>query len=156
MRKTAGYIFTLMLLSMAACGMYAAPTDLRINDGDNTVVLSFGDKPTVTFTDTTMVITTEEDIIEYPLTSTVTFDFIDGSGIGSITEPDVHFTFTQDIISAEGLQSGESVAIYTYDGCLVSMTKADATGYWHISTDGLPHKPLIVRTNKTSYKIIIR
>lgn len=156
MKKTARYIFALMLLGMAAGEMYAEQTDLRINDGNKTVILSFGKQPTVTFTDTTMVITAEDDTIEYPLTSTVTFDFIGGSGVEAVAEPDVHFTFTPYAITAEGLQPGETVSIYTYEGRLVSMTKADATGYWNMSTDGLPKQPLIVRTNQTAYKIIIR
>ena len=69
---------------------------------------------------------------------------------------DVRFSFSSSAISVEGLASGEAVAVYTYGGQMVARAVADNGGSCTIDAGTLPRQPLIVKTSKTAYKIILR
>lgn len=143
-----------MMLCITAGKLSAAPRELRITDGSNSITLAFDSEPTVTFSETALVVTAGESTLEYPLTSTVTFDFVDASGVKSVTAPDVRFSFSSSAISVEGLAAGE--AVYTYGGQMVARAVADNGGSCTIDAGTLPRQPLIVKTSKTAYKIILR
>lgn len=145
-----------MMLCITAGKLSAAPRELRITDGSNSITLAFDSEPTVTFSETELVVTAGESTLEYPLTSTVTFDFVDASGVKSVTAPDVRFSFCSSAISVEGLAAGEAVAVYTYGGQMVARAVADNGGSCTIDAGTLPRQPLIVKTSKTAYKIILR
>lgn len=156
MRRILTYTITLMMLCITAGKLSAAPRELRITDGDNSITLAFDSEPTVTFSQTALVVTAGESTLEYPLTSTVTFDFVDASSVKSVTSSDVHFSFSSSSINVEGLAAGETVAVYTYGGMMVAKAVADNSGSCTIDADTLPRQPLIVKTSKTAYKIILR
>lgn len=145
-----------MMLCITAGKLSAAPRELRITDGDNSITLAFDSEPTVTFSQTALVVTAGESTLEYPLTSKVTFDFVDASSVKSVTSSDVHFSFSSSSINVEGLAAGETVAVYTYGGMMVTKAVADNSGSCTIDAGTLPRQPLIVKTNKTAYKIILR
>lgn len=156
MRRILTYTITLMMLCITAGKLSAAPRELRITDGSNSITLAFDSEPTVTFSETALVVTAGESTLEYPLTSTVTFDFVDASGVKSVTAPDVRFSFSSSAISVEGLAAGEAVAVYTYGGQMVARAVADNGGSCTIDAGTLPRQSLIVKTSKTAYKIILR
>lgn len=156
MRRILTYTIMLMMLCITASKLSAAPRELRITDGNNSMTLAFDSEPTVTFSQTALVVTAGESTLEYPLTSTVTFDFVDASGVESVTVPDVRFSFSSSAISVEGLAAGETVAVYTYGGQMVTRAVADNSGCCTIDAGLLPGQPLIVKTSKTAYKIILR
>lgn len=156
MGRSLFYTLVLMLLCLTASKLSAAPRELRITDGDNSITLSFDNEPTVTFSSEALVVTAGDTRLEYPLTATVTFDFVETSGITAVTGKDVRFSFNSSAISVEGLSAGEPVAVYTYGGQIVAKAVADSSGCCSIDAGQLPKQPLIVKTSKTSYKIILR
>lgn len=131
-----------MMLCITAGKLSAAPRELRITDGSNSITLAFDSEPTVTFSETALVVTAGESTLEYPLTSTVTFDFVDASGVKSVTAPDVRFSFSSSAISVEGLAAGEAVAVYTYGGQMVARAVADTAAAAPSMPARCPDSPL--------------
>ncbi|MDE5797170.1 MAG: hypothetical protein K2H75_08655, partial [Muribaculaceae bacterium] len=64
-----------LFCSVAASG---AVDGVRVSDGKESVVFSFMSTPTVTFGDATLYVTSEDGSVEFPMTSEVTFDFVEG------------------------------------------------------------------------------
>lgn len=139
----------------ASANLSAEVTGIQVSDGENSVTFYLGDRPEVSFTDTELIVSAEETVVSYPLTSEVTFEFVDDSGIDRIKNDDVTFFISLSEIAVTGLKPNESVLFFNLSGKLIHSVYADAAGECRVSTDILPKETLIIKTNKSAYKFLI-
>lgn len=156
MKKTISYLSSITLSLLASASMSAEVTGVRVSDGEESVIFYLEDKPEVTFTTTDLVMETPDHRVEFPMTSTVTFEFTDDSGVDITVQQSVRFNVFDNEVRAQGLTPYESVRIYSYSGKIISSSHADSTGEWSISIELIPSEPVIIRTNKYTYKILTR
>lgn len=129
---------------------------IQISDGKEIVNFSFDEKPEVTFEDAEIIISTGDRKVAYPLTSSLIFTFVDNSGVEEICGEMVKFKITGNEIRATGLKSNERVLFFNTNGMLLHSISADSNGEFCLQTDMLPKQPVIVKTNKLAYKLILK
>lgn len=134
----------------------AQVTRVLVSDGQESVIFSLDDKPTVTYSAESVIFTTPSRTVEYAIESTVTVTFVDDSGVAEETAVVPTFTVADGEVKADGLVPYEVVSVFTCGGAHVVSQNADSNGQWSISTDLLPTEPLIIKTNKYAFKFIIR
>lgn len=152
-----------IVLYLALAGVFcSAPsvagqvTGVRVSDGNESVTFALKDYPTVTYTESGVVFTLPDRTVEYPIDSAVEVTFVDLSGI---TDPQIrapHFDIGYGEVSVYGLSANETVSVFTCMGKLVMCERASADGALSISIDALPAEPLIIKTDKHSFKFTIR
>lgn len=152
MRKSLYWLFLLAL--PASFDVSAEVNGVQISDGEESVVFYLADRPEVTFTDSDLIVSAGERKVLYPLTSTVTFDFVEDSAVEGVDAEAASFSFSASEIRATGLKANEPVMFFTMSGKLVCSVSADAAGELRMATDILPKEPLIVKTNKFAYKFL--
>lgn len=155
MNKIALYI-ALACAMLAPRIVAAQQTGVLVTNGNESVVFVLEDKPTVTYTVSSVVFSTAERTVEYPIESTVTVTFTDCSGAveTEVTTPRFDVGFGE--VRASGLTPDETVSIYTCTGKLVLSGRADADGTLSVPADQLPAEPMIIKTYKYAFKFIIR
>lgn len=156
MKKFYFYLTFLTLAILMPLQMFGQIPGVSVSDGNDKVFFSFDEKPEVTFSDTNIIISTSDKEISFPITSSVSFEFVDAAGINDSMAPEIGFSFTSNEIKITGLNPGETVCIYSLDGRNLLTAPADASGEWAIASDTLPKQPLIIKTTQKAYKIIIR
>ena len=146
----------LKCLAFAACAImasdaFAANYVVVSAEGADDVEFAIGDSPKVTFTGTDLVITSAEATVSYPLTTKVTFRFSDTSGISDAATSAASFSLDGDTLTASGLETGDRLDVYDLRGMRVAAATAiDGEARAEI---GAASGILIVKTNKTSFKI---
>lgn len=144
------------ILSTGLTTAWADVTGVRITDGEDTVSFSFDSKPTVNFESDVIVISAEDNRVEYPMTSNVTFDFVDLSGVENQASDETRFYFHDGRIEFSRLTAGSYVSLYSMNGQLVWEGMVGTDGLCTVRTMSLPKGAAIVKTNKTAYKILIK
>lgn len=95
----------------------------------NSTSLAFSAEPRVTFTTASLVVTASETVVEYPLTSRVSFTFSDTeSSVEDIMATSPLFYVDGEVITVKGLAPGETVQLYGIDGALINATVTDIVG----------------------------
>lgn len=155
MKKSALFFSSVLVALASALNVSAEVNGVRVSDDNQSVIFLLEDRPEVTFSSSDLIITTPDRTIEFPLTSTVNFNFVDTSGVKEISGNAAKFNISGGIISASGLSAGEPISIFSYSGEKVYSSVADANGEWSVSTDKFVGLPLIVKTNNFAYKILI-
>lgn len=149
-------IFALSSLLISG-SVYGSVNGVRVSDGIEDVVFSFMSVPIVTFEDGILKVSSSEGLAEFPLTSEITFDFVDDSGINDVADiSDIVFQITSTQIKIDGLIAEEVINVFDMEGNIIASSKADISGCWAIDTDSLPKSFLIFKTNTNSYKLKIR
>lgn len=139
-----------------ASDVAAQQTGVLITDGHDSVVFALDDKPTVTYTANSVVFTTVNRTVEYPIENTVTVSFVDKAGADGVAASVARFEVDFGEVRAIGLSPHEAVHVYTCDGRLVLSQSADVDGTCSISVSSLPAETLIFKTVNLAFKFIIR
>lgn len=128
----------LLCCFIGSCLSVSAQNLLQIHKKDGAVLkFAFSEQPTILPEQTNIVIKTDKEQIEYPISALDYFDFTQSeSSIGTIS-----------VSKPSG-----NVAIYTIDGTLVRKAYASEEGL-KLSIIDLPAGIYIVRDGNTSYKI---
>lgn len=148
--------YLLKSLAFAACAFLASDA-LAANyvvvsaEGSDDVEFAIGNSPKVTFTATDLVIASAEATVSYPLTTAVTFRFSDTPGIADVATTAASFRLDGDMLTASGLAAGDTLEVYDLRGMRLAAAAAiDGEAGVEI---GAASGILIVKTNKTSFKI---
>lgn len=129
-------------LFISACLLYANEKGgvvLEQMDGKR-VIYAFSQKPCVTYSGETLVMTTNKVIVEYPLSSLSGMTFTDDAS-NAVEAP---LTVTPSV--------ADEYQIYTLDGKLIRRSGEGKP----LSTHGLRAGTYIIRTPQYSYKITLK
>lgn len=146
----------LILLTFCSVLPSVASDHIKVtNAHDEAVYFAIDEQPTVTFTASSLVITTIKSTIEYPIAEYRAFTFEEPTtnDITSTTYEPV-FNIGSSLV-AEGLQPGSAVSVCDVSGLVIGRAKA--------SNDGKVEIPLnnqkgifIVKTTSRTFKFIKR
>lgn len=137
-------------------GASVAANAVQISDGKESVIFSFDEKPEVSFGEAEIVISSSQRTVVFPMSANLVFTFVDNSGVGELDVESVSFQISGNEILAIGLKSNEQVLFFNMKGELLLASAADSDGKFRLQTDFLPKQPVIVRTDKISYKFLIK
>lgn len=131
---------TILSLFLCAAACFAQNT-LNVHQKDGTVVkYGFSEKPTVTYTDTGIHLTTTKVEVDYPFANLDMFTFSDEAS-------------AIDVLKTE--MANDDVRIYNTNGVLLKTVK-QSDGAVSFSTSELPKGIYIIKNGKTTYKITKR
>lgn len=126
------------------------------NDGKK-VSFALATKPTVTFTEESLVITAGDQTVEYPRTDYRIFTFTDDNQTTAIDKvngydgSNVVFSFA-DGLHGEGLKAGSRVMVFSLNGQMVGSANASANGSVDIPLQG--NGVYVVKSAEKSFKFI--
>lgn len=156
MKRIFFFLSLLAALFWLPASVFGQATCLLITGGSEDLIVSLGDKPEVTFTSESLVLTTATRVAEFPIDSALEFQFIEGSGIADFARPVARFEITAGGVQASGLAPQEPVQVFSLAGRMIVSSQAGEDGSWQISSDALPSEPIIIKTANHSFKAIIR
>lgn len=142
------------LLATAAAQADYTAFYVNTNEGKE-IEFRFDMGPVATFEENNLVITDDAgDKVMYDMkdVSSITFKTI--SGVGEIKEGRVSVTVGKFALVAEGLEEGETVAIYTLSGSRVAEGRADSEGRVEIAVSELEKGVYIVNAPGHSFKFV--
>lgn len=152
-------VFRTIVLTLLATmvGMSASAADyVRVSDKNGKeTYFALSDKPEVSFTEKYLVLKTERETVNYPLSDVLTFEFssrTSGINAAGATASSVVFTLG-NTLKGEGLKPGSRVQVYAVNGQTVASAVADAGGSVEIALDGQTGV-FIVKTLTQSFKLI--
>lgn len=130
--------------------------DLIIETKDgNTVAYHLSTRPVVTFELTDLVLTSTDVKVQYPVTDVKELRFADGTtAINETKVGDITFSVSGDMISANGLENGSNLEVYSIDGKEIAKASVDATGKAQVNISDLGQGVYVVKAGKKSYKIL--
>lgn len=144
----------LLLTVAAACGLFAATAAtvnthliIHFKDGSTTSFV-LTDKPSVKFVDNNIRVRAQHVDTDYEASKVAKFVFGDAvSSIREVAANEVRFTIPDgDHIYVSGVNSGETVRVFSVDGYQVAAVRADAEGNAEIDLTELPKGVYVVAT----------
>lgn len=155
---------TPILLLLAAMLPAAAQSDIpkcsllvNLND-DTTVTYRFADEPVATFSDDDMILTLADDqTVTYPMENIKSLTFeSDFTAVGDV-KADANgpvVTFTNGLITIDGLQPAMTVRVFDTAGALIAAAPASDNGHTEIATDRLAKGVYVVALPSHSFKFV--
>lgn len=124
--------------------------------GGGCISFNLSSQPKTTFTETEIVIASNEQNISLPLSEVVRYTFSDKDNLGISSLPTKGVSVFQDAedIRIIGVQSGELVSLYSVGGTLLTFKKSNTKGEVSIPLNGFPQGIYIVKTSNMKYKFI--
>lgn len=112
--------------------------------------------PTVSFTSDYLVLTTDRQTVQYPLSEFREFSFTDQTdGVQSTSAKVAPLFSLGSSLHAEGLLPSSVLSLYTLDGQLVGMAKVSSQGIADIPLQGRVGI-FIVKSSSKTFKIILQ
>lgn len=153
-------VLTVGLLSLlGTTNVFALDQTLVVSftDGKN-VRIGLADNPKTTFTDSDLVIETDEMKLSYPREDVANFRYENmHAGIGGVVGDEaVIINFNNDIIRITNLRQGSVVKLITADGVIKKIEKSGDTGDVTIETSDLTSGIYIVNAGSINHKIMKR
>lgn len=148
MRKLYTFLF------MACCLSTGAQNAIAIYQKDGKVAnFTFSEKPTVTYADNQLVITTTKTSVQYPLylLQKINFVEVEATDIEQV-KTDAKFRFTEGTLYITGGDPGSQVYIYNMRGMTAGQHRIDDAGNAVISLQSLSKGLYIVKTNHFTFK----
>lgn len=145
----------MMVLAFCPKALWAKEVVHFADKDGNTVSFLLADHPAVTFDDENVIITTDVATVYYPLSAYSKFSMEADSetGISGTTVSGLVFSFT-DGMSAEGLNPGNPVTIYSVSGQKLAQAVADSQGKVSLNVNAVKGRVYIVKTSTASFKFI--
>ena len=144
---------TVVLLATANLVAFAADY-VKVSDSDGKATFfALSEKPVVTFNSTSLVLTTTSQVVEYPLVSYRSFEFVNESaGVESTNVETAKFSFG-NTLKGEGLPPGSKLAVFSIDGKLLASTVVANNGTAEIEISSFAGV-LIVKSSSKTFKFI--
>ncbi len=140
-----------LAMTVSVSALAAGYVKVSGKDGKATC-FALSEKPEVTFSGNDLVLKTERETVNYPLSDVLTFEFTDETtGIGAATQAakgNAVFRFGSSI-KGEGLQPGSRVDVYAVNGQTVGTAIVTANGSVEISLNGQSGVFIVKSLNKT-------
>lgn len=152
-------IFIAMMLSaLPILGVFADSVRFLVVNAKDGTKTTFGlaEEPKISFSNGELKIVSSSRTFSLSLADIQNYAFEEKStGIADVLK-DGNVKLENGFVVFNGLASGSKVAVYKHDGKLVKEGKADSNGFAIIDLSGLPKGILILKSNKTSIKVINR
>lgn len=151
-------LITGVMLAMTALGFqsFAALTGVKVTSGKESVTFSFESRPTVNFGSESIIVTSEQNSVEFPVSSNVSFEFVEGGtgGVDEISGKEPKISFSYSGIELQSFRPAGEVTIYDTAGMMLLKTSTDNEGNCFISSERLPKGYIIINVSNKSYKIL--
>ena len=132
--KTLAFSF---LAFMAGVPVFAGNYVKVSSESGEATYFALSQKPVVTFTADYLVLTTDEQTVQYPISSYRSFEFADQpTGINSATAESSAVFSVGSSLKAEGLAAGSVVTVYGVNGQVVGSARASESGSVDIPLHG--------------------
>ncbi len=157
MKRFLLFSLPVLALTLFATGVQAASYVKITGPTGQSVVFALSERPKATLTATSLVVTTANDTIYYPLSEYRKFELTDETT--AISKPrgndgnDIMVRLSGGKLQMEGLEAGSPVAAYTIGGALAASTKASANGSATLNLSG-EKGVIIVKTNGRTFNFI--
>jgi hypothetical protein len=127
-------------------------------EGEEALYLQIDSQPTVSFTDSNIVITANDQELLFPLSCRVEFTFSDDdSGIQQLgATPPMSLILNDKTLTISTLQANEQIFIFDLYGTLVHTYRADNDGSAVIDLAHDAKGLYLLKTNRLNYKYILR
>ena len=154
MKKLFCLVFLLLCVLMTHI---SAQNTLTIHQKDGRL-FSYGflEKPIITYTETDLVLTTANIVVEYPLSAISKFTFTETETSVSGVETDVVTPILElkdNTVYISGAKPQQTISLIGADGKIVSTFKTDANGSVTFSIVALPKGIYIVKSESLTCKI---
>lgn len=148
--KIMALAFALLSSLAAEAADYLTVTDAN---GDKTS-FALSEKPTVSFTATSLHLVAGEQTIDYPLTEYRSFTLTDqASGVGSLETVANPLFEIGETLRGSGLVPASTVALYNLNGQLVREARVSAKGTMSLPLNDLKGV-IVVKSSNKSFKFI--
>lgn len=149
-------IFLLSFLGLSAIAQTKTNLVVWTKDGTQ-VAYALKDKPKVQFTETSMVISSNNLEVDYPLKDMKCFTY----GTASTSVTNIHtnispFKISGDCLLFSALQKNSNIAIYTSNGVPVLRKTVSQSGEYAFPLNELSNGVYIVNVNGITYKFVKR
>ncbi len=128
----------------------------NLNEGSQQVVIPLSSQPVITMANNVLKVTVAGEVkIETPLTEVKNYNFSETSkpsGISVALKDNVRFE--EGHVYMANVNKGELISVYTADGRLVLTVTADDKGIADVDLSGLRKAVYVVKSAKSSIKII--
>lgn len=128
---------------------------VHVKDGSEVSFL-LSERPSVTYSDDYMLITSADAETSYPLSDVLKFTFeeIDGedTGIDSTIAAEASFSLDGGVIVVSGLKAGSTAQVFTLGGVMVHSESVDS-GSWSYPLSSLSSGIYIISINGKGFKI---
>lgn len=127
-------------------------------NNDEQIKFALAEIPTLSFSDSTLVIQTSSITVTHPLNkiSHITYESGADSGIINIQSDKPIYEIDGDHISFPYLEKGTHIDIYTVQGTNVLNTQIQESGEYGFPVSALGRGIYIVKLNNLSFKIVIK
>lgn len=156
--------FKLILILLLSCIVTCAKAEdvfahmaVHFNN-DEQIKFALAEIPTLSFSDSTLVIQTSSITVTHPLNkiSHITYESGADSGIINIQSDKPIYEIDGDHISFPYLEKGTHIDIYTVQGTNVLNTQIQESGEYGFPVSALGRGIYIVKLNNLSFKIVIK
>lgn len=152
-----GRLTMLFLLAVASLPALAEMNGVRITSTEGkSVTLSFESQPNVVFDNENVTVSSAEATVEFPVTSDITFDFVEVSAISETEVNESSISIEGTTILLGGLRADSDVMVYDLSGKLLICSRCNHEGNCTLDASGITGLPVIVKTSEKTFKIIIR
>lgn len=147
----------MVLLMAAPLELFSQNTLTVFQKDGQTVSFGFSQKPVVTFTDSSLVVTSTETQVEYLLSKVQKFVLTeDPTKVNQVQDelrkPVLELDDYQ--VNISGAKPDATVRVLSADGKVLSTYKTDSDGSVTFSISELPVGTYIIRSNDLSFKIL--
>lgn len=120
------------------------------------VAYALDEKPRISFTDTTLVISVEDVEVSYPLDDMLRFTYGEdpGTGVLDLQTEEQKFYFDGTVLLFPSLNAGTTVSLYTLGGTLVFTKAVSTNGEYACPLSNLSQGVYVVNANGVTYKIL--
>lgn len=151
----------LSLLLLATTGSLASMADTGVvlwHESGGSDVFLLADKPVISYRGDSIVLKTETAEVAYPVAGISRITFEDTTtGIGSVSVAKNNGIVAKvlgDGVEIWGMEPHSNVSVYTVSGTQIGSYTADGDGHLAISLDNQAKGIIIIKTVKSSIKII--
>ena len=156
--RTKRFVIAMMLAVFPFLGTFADSVRfLVVNAKDGTkTTFWLAEEPKISFSNGELKIVSSSRTFSLSLADIQNYAFEEEStGIADVLK-EGSIKLENGFVVFNGLATGSKVAVYMQDGKLFKEVKADSNGFAIIGLSGLPKGILILKSNKTSIKVINR
>lgn len=149
-------VFLMLLASVWM--VVSAQNTITVHQKDGQKVsFGFGEKPVITYTDNSLVLTTSNSQVECALSNVEKITFLDSDAtINAVVDISKAPALSLDnyVVSIEGAKSDATVMVVGSDGKTLINTKTDSDGSVTFSIAELPDGVYVIKSENLTYKIL--
>lgn len=153
----------MLALAVVVCGFLmniiaADYSYLKITtEADDAIYVALAEKPTATVTADGVTVSTADESFSFIFSAKPCLQFSETSSVKAIKEEgSAIFTYFNGVVEVSNLPAESLVSVFDIEGREVTRGRTDANGAWSVSASTLSPAVYIIKTAKTTSKIIVK